>query len=273
MSSKKYFSLKFIFFIILISSSLFSKDIIFGVVPQQSPSELVKTWAPIVSYLSKETGLHLVFKTESSIPKFEEELYAGNYDIAYMNPYHFVIANKQKGYKAIARTTEQIEGILVTHTDKRAFDINEFKGKTFLFPAPNAFAATLLAKYELKKKYGFDIEKDAHVLYVNSHDSVYKGVARGVGDIGGGISRTLEQLHDSDTASKIKILYKTDSYPSHPIAVLPSIENRDVDAIREALLKMPKEILEKLTKNNSMIKTDSLEFDEIKKLSVELGKY
>lgn len=271
MSIKKYF-LNFIFLSTITPYPLFCKDIVFGVVPQQSPSELIKTWEPIISYLTKETGINIIFKTESSIPKFEKELYSGNYDIAYINPYHFVVANRQKGYKAILRTTEEIKGILVSHKDKTTFDIKEFKNKTFLFPAPNAFAATLLAKYELKKKYGFDIEKEANVLYVNSHDSVYKGVARGVGDIGGGIERTIEQFNDSDSASKIKILYKTQSYPSHPISVLPSLQNEYVDLIEKAFLKMPKNILEKLTKNSTVIKVDSSEYDEVKNLVVELDK-
>ena len=56
---------------------LFSNEIILGVVPQQSPLKLSKKWLQITKYLSEETGLDIVFKTEKSIPIFEEKLYSG----------------------------------------------------------------------------------------------------------------------------------------------------------------------------------------------------
>ncbi|MCV6607993.1 MAG: phosphate/phosphite/phosphonate ABC transporter substrate-binding protein, partial [Campylobacterales bacterium] len=148
----------------------------------------------------------------------------------------------------------------------------QMKGKNFLFPAPFAFAATLLTKYELKKKYGFDIEKEGKVLYVNSHDSVYKGVARGIGTYGGGIVRTYNKLKDEKTQGNIGILYKTEKYPSHPIGVKSSISKKDREKLRSALLKMPSEILKKLT-NKDLKKIDSSEYDVIKSLARELGIY
>ena len=89
---KKFLS--FIFF----TTYLFSQEIILGVVPQQSPLELSKKWLKITNYLREEIGMEIVFKTEKSITIFEEKLYNGEYDIAYMNPYHFIVANKKQNY-------------------------------------------------------------------------------------------------------------------------------------------------------------------------------
>ncbi|MCW8837967.1 MAG: phosphate/phosphite/phosphonate ABC transporter substrate-binding protein, partial [Thiovulaceae bacterium] len=173
-------------FFVFIYVNIYAKNIVFGVVPQQSPHVLLKKWLPITKELSALTGYNVIFKTESSIPKFEKELYDGKYDIAYMSPYHFVIANKLKGYNAVARSKKLIQGI-VLGTKNMLLNKKNIQGSTFLFPAPKAFAATLLTKYELKKKFGVDIDKNSKVLYVNSHDSVYKGLARNIGDFGGGI--------------------------------------------------------------------------------------
>ncbi|EJF07680.1 hypothetical protein ThvES_00001540 [Thiovulum sp. ES] len=95
-----------------------------------------------------------------------------------MNPYHFVIADKRVGFNAVARSKKMIKGIVVANEIVNDFSKESFKNRNFLFPAPKAFAATLLTKYEFKKVFGIDIEKDSKVSYVNSHDSVYKGVAR-----------------------------------------------------------------------------------------------
>ena len=111
--------LTFIFF----TTVLFSQEITLGVVPQQSPLELSKKWLKITNYLSQEIGVNVVFRTEKSIQVFEDKLYNGEYDIAYMNPYHFIIANRKQNYSAFARSKEDIVGIVLGKKEKE-FDVN-----------------------------------------------------------------------------------------------------------------------------------------------------
>lgn len=265
--------MKKLFIIALLAfTTLCAKELVFGVVPQQSPLKLIKKWQPVVNHLIKQSGLKIVFKTESSIPKFEEALYLGKYDIAYMNPYHFIEANKKQGYIAVARSSKLIQGILVAPKTIVDLDLYNLKNKNFLFPAPNAFAATLLTKYELKNKFDFDVDKEVNVLYVNSHDSVYKGVARGIGSIGGGIVRTFNNLKDDKTKEKIHIIYKTATYPSHPIGFKPTLTKLEQEILIKAFLQLPPELMKALN-IPKIIKTTNQEYDEIKKLAIELNIY
>lgn len=246
----------------------FSADLVLGVVPQQSPLKLSKKWIKVTDYLNKETGLNVVFKTEKSIPKFEKELYSGKYDISYMNPYHFIVANSKQDYKAIIRAKKNIVGILLAKDSQVEFSKENLKGKTFLFPAPNAFAATLLTKFELKQKFDIDIDKEAKVLYVNSHDSVYKGISRDIGYLGGGIIRTFNNFLDKNDKDKVKIVYKTEAYPSHPIAVHPRVSTEVSEKIQKAFLNMPDDIKKILSIKNFRT-TDTKEFDAIKEIGVK----
>lgn len=257
---------KFLFFLTF-TSLLFSQEITLGVVPQQSPLELSKTWLKITEYLNQKTGLKVEFKTEKSIPLFEEKLYSGAYDIAYMNPYHFVVANEKQNYNAFIRSKENIVGIILGRKNQK-FDLNNLKDKTFVFPAPNAFAATLLPKYELKKLYNFDIDKEAKVLYVNSHDSVYKGVSREIGDFGGGIIRTFNNFKEEDDKNKIEIVYQTKDYPSHPFASHPKVNKEVVEKLSKAFLEMPKE-LKDLLSIEEFVYTTNKEFEIIKNLDMK----
>lgn len=256
--------MKALFFMALLMVGLSAKEFVFGVVPQQGPLELSKKWTQVADYLSKQTGYHIIFKTENSIPAFEQKLYTGKYDFAYMNPFHFIVANEKIGYEAQVRGNKMLTGIIVS--TQKELNPKELKGKTFLFPAPNAFAATLLTKFEFKYKYNFDIDKDAKVMYVNSHDSVYKGIARGIGDFGGAITRTYENFKDDADKSKLNIIYKTDSYPSHPIAFHPDMNPAEVTKIQEAFIKMPKE-LASIFSIDAFVKTTNKEFDSIKKFN------
>lgn len=247
-------------FIALIS--LNAKELTLGVVPQQSPLKLSQQWNKVTQYLTEKTGINIIFKTESSIPLFEEKLYAGQYDLAYMNPYHFVVANAKENYQAKLRSNKDIVGILLSKDKDLVINKRNLMGKTFLYPAPNAFAATLLTKYELKSKFDLDIEKDAHILYVNSHDSVYKGIQRNIGDIGGGIVRTFEAFNEQEK-EKLHIVYKTEKYPSHPIAFHQNVSEADTQKLIQAFLEMPKELKE-IININEFINTSNSEYETIK---------
>lgn len=247
----------------LLTANLFAITI--GIVPQQSPFQLMKVWNPIIKYLEKETGEKIVLKLECSFPKFESELYGGKYDIAYMNPYHYIVAHKKIGYIPMVRASENLAGIVVVNKNSNITDISMAKNKTFLFPAPNAFAATILVKYELLAYHNIDIDKQNKVLYVNSHNSVYKGVARGVGDFGSGINRTLNSIKDKQSTNQLTILYKTKAYPSHPFAVNPNINEKVREKFTNALLNMPKELLDSLS-IKEIIRTNDAEYDSIRGL-------
>jgi phosphonate transport system substrate-binding protein len=259
--------MKKLLIILLLSSILFSQEIIIGVVPQQSPLELSKIWLRVVEYLNNKTGLQIIFKTEQSIPLFEEKLYRGEYDISYMNPYHFTVAAEKQKYSAFLRSKENIVGIVLARKDD-VFDVNNLKNKTFLFPTPNAFAATIVIKYELKQLYNFDVEKDANVLYVNTHDSVYKGIAREIGDFGGGIIRTFDNFKEDEDKDKICIVYQTKDYPSHPFAAHPRVDKKTVELLEKAFIEMPEELKKSLS-IKEFIHTTSQEYDVIKNLNIK----
>jgi len=260
--------MKKIVLILLLAIYAIGADITLGIVPQQSPLKLAKKWLKVTEYIKKETGINIIFKTEKSIPKFEEELYNGKYDVAYMNPYHFIVANEKQKYTAFIRAKKNIIGILLAKEENVEFTKKNLRGKTFLFPAPNAFAATLLTKFELKSKFNFDVDKEAKVLYVNSHDSVYKGISRDIGYIGGGIVRTYNNFLDKNDKDKINVVYKTSAYPSHPLAFHPRIKQETVLKIQQAFMNMPEEI-KKILSIKDFIITNDKEYDVIKQLGVK----
>ena len=254
----------------LVFSALFafSQSLVLGVVPQQSPLKLSKKWLKVTNYLYQRTGIEVRFQTEKSIPEFEKELYAGKYDIAYMNPYHFIVAQEKQNYQAFTRAKKNIVGIILSKEKSMDFNQEKLQGKTFLFPAPNAFAATLLTKFELQQKFGINVDKDCEVLYVNSHDSVYKGISRDIGYVGGGIIRTYNNFISKEDKSKLNIVYKTSAYPSHPIAAHPRVDAQTIKKIQEAFLNMPTEIKKNLSIKEFKV-TNSSEYDVIKAIGVK----
>jgi phosphonate transport system substrate-binding protein len=205
----------------------------FGVVPQQAPGRLAQLWTPILNYLGEQAGVRLDFKTAPDIPTFERRLAAGDYDLAYMNPYHYTVFHRHPGYLAFAREKDRkLEGILVVRRDSPYIGIEQLAGQTLVFPAPAAFAATVLPQAQLKRTgIGYTPK------YVASHDSVYLAVARGLYPAGGGIRRTLANAPD-EVQAQLRVLWATSRYTAHAIAAHPRVPRTALERVQRAMLAM-----------------------------------
>ncbi|WP_036193168.1 phosphate/phosphite/phosphonate ABC transporter substrate-binding protein [Marinobacter daepoensis] len=209
------------------------KHLSFGVVPQHDPEKMARQWAPLMAYLSKQAGVTIRFSTAPSIPEFERRLAEGVYDLAYMNPYHFTVFNERPGYRAMARQNNHvIKGILVVSKDARASSLRDLKGKSLAFPAPHAFAATLITRAQLEKT-----APGYKASFVQSHDSVYRAVSEGLFAAGGGIHRTLGEMEPA-IRKKIRVLWESAGFTGHAIASHPSMPEEQREAILGALLSM-----------------------------------
>lgn len=205
----------------------------FGVVPQQSATALAQSWVPIFQYISAKTGLKLHFKTARDIPTFEARLAAGEYDFAYMNPFHYITYRVDPGYRAFAnQSRKKIRGILVKAKDSSIDSLEDLSGETLAFPSPAAFAASLLPRGELNRA-GIPIT----AKYVGSHDSVYRSVAKGLFPAGGGIERTFNTLRP-EIRDQLEILWTSEGYTPHAFAAHPRIPGDVVNRVAAAMIAM-----------------------------------
>lgn len=204
-----------------------AKLLVFGVVPQQSPSKLARKWLPLLKFISLKSGVELQFATAPDIPTFEKQLAEGHYDIAYMNPYHYVVLSKQVGFKALVHEKDKkIQGIIVAFKDSKIDKLEDLSSQTIAFPAPASFAATLIPKANLAQQHiSFKSE------YVDSHDEVYRNIVAGRFVAGGGIMRTFNALPDY-FREQLKIIWTSQGYTPHAIATHPRVN----DDIRQKLL-------------------------------------
>ncbi|EEZ00473.1 phosphonate ABC transporter phosphate-binding periplasmic component [Vibrio sp. RC586] len=217
----------------LISSFALSSTLTFGVVPQQSPEELAKRWVPILENLSESSGLSLEFQTATTIPEFEQRVKNSEYDVVYMNPYHYTFFHEQPGYMAFAKQKDQkLQGIIVVAKDSPITSIKDLDGKTLAFPSPAAFAATIIPQALLKKE-GVNIESQ----YVSSHDSVYLNIANGFFVAGGGIQRTFNTA-PKEVTSQLRVLWESPKFTPHAFAYHPRLNQAQVLALKEALLNL-----------------------------------
>lgn len=240
-----------------------------GVVPQQSATVLAKNWSPILSYLTEKTGIELQFATASDIPTFERRVLNGEYDIAYMNPYHFTFFNQHRGFTAMVRRGDaSIQGIVVVRKDSEINSLEHLEGKRVAFPSPAAFAASVLPRAEIASK-GINIDP----IYVKSHDSVYLNVSKGFFPAGGGIGRTLNAT-SADVRDDLRVLWKTQPYTPHAIAAHPRVDEETRNKLTEALVEMSnseegRALLDALKIARWQASSDS-DWDDVRGLNIDL---
>ncbi len=189
----------------------------FGVVPQQSTMEILRRWQPFADYLAARLGHPVELRTARDIPSFEACLAAGAYDIAYMNPYHYVAFHEIAGYEAVGhRVAPRLHGILVVPADSPARSLADLAGKRIAFPARAAFGATLIQQGELRR-LGIPFTP----VYVKSHASAYLAVAGHHFEAGGGVMRTFK-AETRENQAALRILHTTDGYTPHAFALAPA---------------------------------------------------
>jgi phosphonate transport system substrate-binding protein len=236
----------------------------FGVVPQQAASRLVQMWAPLLHDVSAQTGVRLEFHTAPNIPEFERRLAAGEYDFAYMNPYHFVVFNRAPGYRALAHERDKrIQGIVVIHHESSLNDLSQLQGLKVCFPSPAAFAASLLPRAEMERR-GITIE----AVFVGSHDSSYRNVAKQLCAAGGGIQRTLRAVAP-EVREQVKILWGSPLYTPHAIAVHPRVDATLAQRIQVALVDLAQHAPETLETAalGALVAADDAAWDDVRMLN------
>ncbi len=217
-------------------SSEKSDSYTFGVVPQFEQRKLFSTWKPILDELNRSTGLMFVLSGSPKIPVFEKRFIRGEFDFAYMNPYHVLKAHASQGYIPLVRDGENpLHGILVVSKNSPIKTITELKGATIAFPSPNALGASLLMRADLQRLHGITVIP----RYVQTHSSVYLHVLQNLTAAGGGVARTLD-TQPLAVKDGLKIIYTTRPMAPHPIVAHPRVAEGHRKQVQQALLNMAK---------------------------------
>ncbi len=219
---------------LLVTNPSLAETYAVGVVPQFNARTLQSIWTPILQELERRTGHTFELRGSKSISAFEKQFMAGEFDFAYMNPYHFILARKTQGYLPLVRDTgKRLRGILVVRKDVAIDDVEQLQDKAIAFPSPNALGASLMLRAQLAREFNLRFEP----RYVKSHDSVYLNVVTGRMAAGGGVGRTLAR-QPSEVLEQLRVLYTTPAVASHPVTVHPRVPETVRSMVKNALIAM-----------------------------------
>jgi phosphonate transport system substrate-binding protein len=122
------------------------------------------------------------------------------------------MARGWQGFTPLVRDRALLEGLVLVQQGSPIRQLRDLQGASLAFPAPNAFAASLLIRALLARD-GIRITP----LYVGTHTNGYRSVALGSSQAGGGVNQTLSQERP-EVHHQLRILWRTPGFPAHPFS-------------------------------------------------------
>lgn len=200
-----------------------------GIIPQQSAKEIHSLWRPLTKYIQQQTNYPFYLHGSPNIPAFEDSLFTGKFDLAYVNPRTYIEANKHVGYLPLVREGQKkLQGIIVVAKDSPHKTLKDLNGLRFTSPK-NAFAASTLTRLNMHAQ-GVKFLNS----FVDTHTNGYSLVANGAVDAAGGVLRTFNSLNPK-IKNRLRILWTSEGVSPHAFIIHPrvnaTVKQRILDAI------------------------------------------
>ncbi|WP_439669636.1 Solute-binding protein family 3/N-terminal domain-containing protein [Cupriavidus necator] len=156
-------------------------------IPDESPTELQRKFAPLGNYLEKETGMKVKFVPVTDYAAVVEALATGKIDMAWLGGFTYVqskIRTKGATIPIVQRQEDAAFTSKFITADSAIKSLADLKGHTFVFGAPSSTSGHLMPRHFLLQA-GIDPDKDFKTLaYSGAHDATVAFVQTGRADAG-----------------------------------------------------------------------------------------
>jgi phosphonate transport system substrate-binding protein len=250
-------------------------EIKFGTLPRLSAAELQTMYAPLVEYLSKETGEQISIVVPKSFEAFKDEVKAGRIDVGFANPLVYVEVKNKVNVEPLALSSEvksgtRIRGIIIARKDSGIARIQDLQGKKISFMDKDSAAGYIFQLFLLSKA-GLNAGKDFTVLpFAKKHDNITMAVFNKTADAGGIREDELEKMRGKVDVDQLRIVGYTDYFPNWPVFAGPGLDKGTAAKFRAALLKLKpndpqNEKILALARLTGFVPVSDKEYDDLRK--------
>ena len=186
-------------------------------IPDESPTELQRKFAPLGKYLEEKTGTKVRFTPVTDYAATVEGLAAKKLDLVWYGGFTFVQARIRTKGGAIPlvqrEEDENFKSVFVTRAGSGISKLSDLKGKNFTFGSVSSTSGHLMPRFYLMKA-GISPDKDIRVAFSGAHDATAFQVAGGKVDAGALNISVWEKLvrEKRIDSAQIKVFYTTPPY-------------------------------------------------------------
>ena len=229
-------------------------ELVFAIIPSENASGVIERWSPFTEYLSKKLGTKVTLRIANDYAAVIEGQRAGNIHIASYGPSSFaraLMTGAQITAFAIETNLDGTKGyysVFYVRKDAPFQKVEDLKGKNLGLVDPNSTSGNNVPRFALNKMGITPEEFFGRVVYTGSHENAVIALQQGTVDMAANWwndeqeSNLLRMARKSMVkADDFRIIFKSDQIVNSPMAYLNSLPADLRDAVRAAVLAMPKE--------------------------------
>jgi len=212
-------------------------------IPDEAPTELLRKFKPLGTYLEKETGMPVNWTPVNDYPAVVEGLAANRIDLAWLGGFTFVQARIRTGNAIpIAQRTEDEKFLsrYIVPAKSTAKTLQDLKGKTFAFGSPSSTSGHLMPRFFLMQA-GLNPDKDfSRVAFSGAHDATVAFVASGRAQAGVLNASVWDKLvaKGDPNAKAVRVLATTPPYYDYNWTVRGNLDAALIGNLTAAFLKL-----------------------------------
>jgi phosphonate transport system substrate-binding protein len=263
------------------SASANSEVLRVSAIPDESPSELQRKFAPLGKYLESETGMKVSFVPVSDYAAVVESLATKKLDLAWLGGFTFVQARVRSGGSAIPIVQREEDTHFTSKfvsADPNIKTYADMKGKVFAFGSPSSTSGHIMPRYTLMKN-GINPDKDfKNIAFSGAHDATVAFVSSGKADVGVLNASVWDKLIEQKKVdpAKVHVVATTPPYFDYNWTVRGDLDPVLIKKLTDAFLKLDaskpeqKAILD-LQRATKFIPTKKENYDQIEMSAKEAG--
>ena len=213
-------------------------------IPDESPTELARKFAPLGSYLESKLGMKVEWTPVTDYAAAVETLANKKVDLAWFGGFTFVQANVRSGGKVIPlvqrEEDEKFRSVFITDAASGIHKLEDLKGKTLSFGSQSSTSGHLMPRnYLLAAKINPDVDLK-RVAFSGAHDATIAAVASGKVDAGALNISVWEKFvaEKKVDPTQVKVFYTTPTYFDYNWSVHADMPEALREKIKAAFLAL-----------------------------------
>ena len=213
-------------------------------IPDESPTELARKFAPLGRYLEKELGVKVEWTPVTDYAAAVEAVVNKKIDLAWFGGFTFVQANVRAGGKIVPlvqrEEDEKFRSVFITDAKSGIGKLEDLKGKTLSFGSASSTSGHLMPRsFLLAAKINPDTDL-RRISFSGAHDATVAAVASGKVDAGALNISVWEKLvaEKKVDTSTVKVFFTTPPYYDYNWSVHADMPAATKEKLKAAFLKL-----------------------------------
>ncbi|WP_431258633.1 putative selenate ABC transporter substrate-binding protein [Roseateles chitinivorans] len=213
-------------------------------IPDESPTELARKFAPLGRYLEKELGVKVEWTPVTDYAAAVEAVVNKKIDLAWFGGFTFVQANVRSGGKIVPlvqrEEDEKFRSVFITDAKSGITKLEDLKGRTLSFGSASSTSGHLMPRsFLLAAKINPDADLK-RVSFSGAHDATVAAVASGKVDAGALNISVWEKLvaEKKVDTSTVKVFFTTPPYYDYNWSVHADMPVATKEKLKAAFLKL-----------------------------------